>query len=67
VSRDDTRFARKECLKCGEPLIRVDGIPCCSECWEKALKSFHNRVGTTKSMRWLNKGNYVKIIPNRNV
>jgi uncharacterized Zn finger protein (UPF0148 family) len=59
VSRDDTRFARKECLKCGEPLIRVDGIPCCSECWEKA--------GTTKSMRWLNKGNYVKIIPNRNV
>jgi len=66
MSKDDTRYAKNECLKCGEPLMRLDDIPCCSKCWDEVMRNFHNKVGVKKHMRWQNKGSYVKLLPDRN-
>ncbi len=64
MSREDTRYERNECLICGDPLMRVDDIPCCSVCWDKVMKDFHNKNMKKKHMRWHNKGAYIKIFPN---
>jgi len=29
------RLKNKECLKCGTPLIRMDGVPVCTSCEEE--------------------------------
>ena len=66
MSKDDTRYARNECLICGDPLMRLDDIPCCSGCWDKVLRDVHNKNGRKKHMRWQMKGHYVKVLPDRN-
>jgi hypothetical protein len=65
MSRDDTRFARHECLICGEPLMRIDDIPCCTVCWDKTMRMWLAGGGRKVYKRWQNKGNYVKVIPDR--
>lgn len=60
------RLERNECLKCGVPLIRTDGIPCCSTCWEQAHRDFRNGKYKARSYyHFKKKPDGVKIAPSK--